>query len=85
MQSPEVPFRTHREFSDNATFQEMVGERLKQSPWLVLSAALHAVLILLIWVFLPPERPKKATVSVQLSDTTQKDVEVPPPPPPRPN
>ncbi|MFT4512187.1 MAG: hypothetical protein ACI89X_001291 [Planctomycetota bacterium] len=82
MQSFEVPVRTHRELSDNATFQEMMGDRLKQSPWLLLSASMHAVLLLLIWVFLPPEQPKQASVKVQLTDTTKKDVELPPPPPP---
>ena len=82
MQSSEAPFRTHRAFEENATFQEMMGERLKQSPWLLLSATLHAVLLLLIWVFLPPEIPKAATVSVVMSDTTKEEVVQPPPPPP---
>ncbi|MFT7537491.1 MAG: hypothetical protein ACI85K_003450 [Hyphomicrobiaceae bacterium] len=81
MQSFEVPVRTHRESSDNATFQEMMSDRLKQSPWLLMSACMHAGLLLLIWVFLPPEQPKQATVSVQLSDTTKKEVKQPPPPP----
>ena len=82
MQSLEAPTHTHREYSDNATFQEMMGDRLKQSPWLLLSAGMHAVLLLLIWVFLPPEQPKTPTISVQLADTTKKDVEQPPPMPP---
>ena len=84
MQSSQPPVRTHRAFEENATFQEMMGERLKQSPWLLMSAAMHAVLLLLIWVFMPPEQPKTATVSVQLSDTTKKEIEQPPPPKPPP-
>ena len=79
MQSLEAPIRTHQEFSDNATFQEMMEDRLKQSPWLLLSAGMHAVLLLLIWVFLPPEQQKAPTVSVQLADTTKKEVKQPPP------
>ena len=70
MQSLEGPALTHQEFSDNATFQEMMEDRLKQSPWLLLSAGMHAVLLLLIWVFLPPEQQKEPVVSVQLTDTT---------------
>ena len=84
MQSSEAPFRTHRALEEHATFQEMMGERLKQSPWLLLSAAMHAVLLLLLWVFLPPESKPAAKISVQLTDTSQADVVEPPPPPPPP-
>jgi hypothetical protein len=79
MQSLEGPALTHQEFSDNATFQEMMEDRLKQSPWLLLSAGMHAVLLLLIWVFLPPEQQKEPVVSVQLTDNTKQEVEQPPP------
>ena len=79
MQSLEGPAPTHQEFSDTATFQEMMDDRLKQSPWLLLSAGMHAVLLLLIWVFLPPEQQKEPVVSVQLTDTTKQEVEQPPP------
>jgi hypothetical protein len=85
MYSSQVPIRTHRSFHDDATFQELMGERLKQSPWLLLSAGLHAVLLLLIWTLMPPEAPKKAMTSVTMTNTDkQKIVEPPPPPPPQP-
>ncbi len=82
MHSFQLPVRTHRAFGENATFQEMMGDRLKQSPWLLMSAAMHAVLLLLIWVFLPPEQPKQPTVRVQMTDTTKQEIEQPPPPTP---
>ena len=65
------------------SFQDMMAERLRQAPWLILSAAVHAVILLLIWVLLPPEEkePPKAVVELQL-DNTEKVVEPPPPPPP---
>jgi hypothetical protein len=75
-----APLRTHRAFDENATFQELMGERLKQSPWLLLSAGLHTVLLLLIWVFLPPELPKTTAASVQLSDTSKEEIVQPPKP-----
>ena len=84
MQSSEAPIRTHFALEDSASFQEMMGERLKQSPWLLLSAGLHAVLLLLIWVFMPPEAPKKAAVSVQMTQTDKQEIVKPPPPPPPP-
>jgi len=65
------------------SFQDMMAERLRQAPWLILSAAVHAVILLLIWVLLPPEEkePPKAVVELQL-DNTEKVEEPPPPPPP---
>lgn len=74
MQSFEPPVRTHRAFEDNATFQEIMGERLKQSPWLVLSAALHAVALLLLWVFLPPDGPKIAKAKVTLAQQDKQEI-----------
>ena len=82
MHSSEVPIRTHRAFHDDATFQELMGERLKQSPWLLLSAGLHAVLLLLIWALVPPEIAKKPVASVTMTNTDKQTIVKPPPPPP---
>jgi len=83
MYPSEAPIRIHRAFAEEATFQDMISERLKQSPWLMLSAALHAVLLLLIWVLMPPEAAQRKAPSVVMTNTDkQKIVEPPPPPPP---
>lgn len=84
MHSSEPPVRIHHASEENATFQQMMGERLKQSPWLLLSAAMHALLLIMIWVFLPPEQQKKSTVAVKMANTTKEEVLPPPPPPPMP-
>jgi hypothetical protein len=65
------------------TFQDMMAERLRQAPWLILSAALHAVLIALLIVLIPPEEKKKIENKVEMAlDEKQEVVEPPPPPPP---
>ena len=64
------------------TFQDLMAERLRQAPWLVLSAALHAVLLLLIWALFPPEEPKAAKKKTTLQLKDEQQVEEPPPPPP---
>ncbi len=67
---------------ESATFQDMMAERLRQAPWLILSAAIHAVIALLIIVLIPAEKAKgpKAVVEMDLKD--QEEVVEPPPPPP---
>ena len=64
------------------SFQDMMAERLRQAPWLILSAALHGVLLLLLWVLIPPEEKKKPEVRVDMDLQDQKQIEEPPPPPP---
>ncbi|MCB9876949.1 MAG: terpene cyclase/mutase family protein [Planctomycetes bacterium] len=76
------PVRTHRSPADEATFQDLMAERLRQAPWLALSAALHAVLLALIWVFVPGDRQKPTEVRVAVQPTEQVEVEPPPPPKP---
>ena len=74
MYPSEAPIRTQVAFEDHASFQELMSERLKQSPWLLMSAGLHAVILLLIWALIPPEAPKKAATRVQLTDTEREQV-----------
>ena len=64
------------------TFQDMMAERLRAAPWLILSAAIHAVLLLLLWVLVPPEETKKATNQVEIAPQEVQEVVEPPPPPP---
>ncbi len=64
------------------TFQDMMAEQLRHAPWLVLSAVIHVVIGLLLFVLIPPEEKKKIENKVEMTDTTQQDVVEPPPPPP---
>src|SRR5690606_8618924 len=64
------------------SFQDMMAERLRQAPWLILSAALHAILLVLVWALFPPEAPPKAKLKAEMKITEEKQIEEPPPPPP---
>ncbi|MFK7741314.1 MAG: prenyltransferase/squalene oxidase repeat-containing protein [Planctomycetota bacterium] len=65
------------------SFQDLMAERLRQAPWLILSAAIHAVILLLVVVLLPPKKEPETKVKVELEmKDTQEVVEPPPPPPP---
>ncbi|MBL8749431.1 MAG: hypothetical protein JNK78_09730 [Planctomycetes bacterium] len=64
------------------TFQDMMAEQLRHAPWLVLSAVIHVVIGLLLFVLIPPEEKKKIENKVEMTDTTQQEVVEPPPPPP---
>ena len=82
MQPSPLPVRTHRALADEATFQDLVAERLRQAPWLVLSALAHALMLLVLWVMLPGEERKPPLAAVAVALEQPKDVVVPPPPPP---
>ncbi|MFO1077264.1 MAG: FHA domain-containing protein [Planctomycetota bacterium] len=41
---------------DTHTFQELVAAELRRGPWLLISAALHALLLLLFWLFYPRQQ-----------------------------
>ena len=69
-------------WEQNETFQDMMAERLRQAPWLILSFALHAVLLLLVWALFPPEKPSEAKLKAELVIKDEKQIEEPPPPPP---
>ncbi|MCR9244596.1 MAG: terpene cyclase/mutase family protein [bacterium] len=64
------------------TFQDMMAEQLRHAPWLVLSAALHAVLFLILWAVIPVEEKKKEVKKAEMIQKVEEDVEEPPPPPP---
>jgi len=64
------------------TFQEMMAERLRAAPWLILSAGIHAVLLLVLWVLTPPDDAKKIENKAEMAIQENKEVEEPPPPPP---
>ncbi|MCK5944674.1 MAG: hypothetical protein KAI24_21985, partial [Planctomycetes bacterium] len=79
MQPSPLPVRTHR-FEDEATFQELMAARLRQSPWLLLSAAVHGVLLLLIWVLVPPDAAPRPARQVTLQQPDEQPIEQPKPP-----
>ena len=64
------------------TFQEMMAERLRAAPWLILSAGIHVVLGLLLWVLIPPEEKKKVANKIEMKTEEVAEVVEPPPPPP---
>ena len=80
MHSPLLPVRTPRAHAADASFQQAMAERLRQSPWLMLSGGVHALLLLLVWALMPPEAAKKRPLQVAVEQTTQHEVERPEPP-----
>ncbi|MBL8739323.1 MAG: terpene cyclase/mutase family protein [Planctomycetes bacterium] len=68
-------------WEEEVTFQDLMAERLKQAPWLVLSIGLHLVAFLLLWVLIPPEQKRAVANHVQMvhSETTELVVPTPPP------
>ena len=77
VQSNAVPI-----WESEVTFQDMMAEQLRHAPWLVLSAALHAVAILILWVLIPADDKKQTNRAVEMIQKEKDDVEEPPPPPP---
>ncbi len=64
------------------SFQDMMAERLRAAPWMILSAAIHAVVLLLLWVLIPPEEKNKIKNKVDMTVQEEQQVVEPPPPPP---
>ncbi|MCB9876946.1 MAG: terpene cyclase/mutase family protein [Planctomycetes bacterium] len=77
VQSTATPVWEHEE-----TFQDLMAERLRQAPWLILSAALHGVLLALAWVLFPAEEKKPPKVQVEMEIKDEQEIVEPPPPPP---
>ncbi len=76
-----LPVRTDRHaLVGDVSFHEVIAERLRQAPWLVVSTTAHAALLLLLWVLLPPETPRRTDTHVTVADQPVPDVVVPPPP-----
>jgi hypothetical protein len=76
-----LPVRSdrHAEIGE-VSFHDLIAERLRQAPWLALSAAAHALALLLLWVLLPEEQPQRVENQVTVTDTTPPQVELPQPP-----
>jgi hypothetical protein len=67
--------------TDNASFQEVMAEQLGHAPWLLLSLAIHAVAVLLLWLVpAAPLRPEMVTTSVLLPQAREEIEDEPPPP-----
>jgi hypothetical protein len=77
VQSNAVPI-----WETEVTFQDMMAEQLRHAPWLALSAALHAIVLALIYVLWPAEPPKPPEKVVEMDIKQEEKVEEPPPPPP---
>jgi hypothetical protein len=77
IQSHAVPI-----WEQEVTFQDMMAEQLRHAPWLILSAALHAVAILILWVMVPADGRKNDGGVVEVQQKDEDNVEEPPPPPP---
>ena len=67
---------------DDSTFQDMVAEQLRHTPWLALSIAAHAMAILLMWILIPAEPEPKVRNQTAMVDTTTEQVQPPEPPKP---
>ena len=55
MHTSQLPVRTQRSFDHDESFQQVMATRLRQSPWIVLSGGVHALLLLLLWTLMPAE------------------------------
>lgn len=64
------------------SFQDLMAEQIRHAPWLVLSAVVHAVVLLLAYVLVPAETKKEEEIKVEMQLQEQKQIEEPPPPPP---
>ena len=64
------------------TFQEMMAERLRAAPWLILSAAIHVGLGVALWLLIPPEEKKQVEKKIEMQQQDVQEVVEPPPPPP---
>jgi hypothetical protein len=74
-----LPVRTDHLADDSGlSFQAMIAERLRQAPWFVVSAAAHALVLLLLWLLIPPETRKRDVHHVAMTDTATEDVAPPP-------
>jgi hypothetical protein len=64
------------------TFQDMMAERLRQAPWLILSAAIHVAIGVLLWILIPADKKPDVVKRVEMKQEDVQQVEEPPPPPP---
>ena len=71
------PSPTHPDPHDGATFHELMREQLARAPWLLLSVAVHTVVIALLFL-IPAEPPPAAPpVTTVLAPSTPERIEEP--------
>ncbi|HEX5051212.1 MAG TPA: prenyltransferase/squalene oxidase repeat-containing protein [Planctomycetota bacterium] len=75
----EPPVRTHFE---SESFHDMMAQQLRHAPWLLLSAVVHAVALLLLWALMPVHDHKAVEHEVEIVDVSHPEVDEPPPPKP---
>ncbi|MGE3173981.1 MAG: hypothetical protein AB7O97_15250 [Planctomycetota bacterium] len=80
MTRPAPPLRTDRESED---FHALMAAQLRSAPWLLLSAALHAALLVALWLLLPAEARPEQRVAVTFAAAPEPPP-LPPEPPPLP-
>lgn len=69
--------RTH----GDASFQDLMAEQLRHSPWLAVSFALHGVVVFLLWLIpADPVRKEQPAVTVALAPPSEPIEDEPPPP-----
>ncbi len=68
--------------SESVDFNEALLEQLRRSPWLLMSAAVHALVVVLLMLFIQPpfDKPDQILASMELEDSAPVDEEVPEPP-----
>jgi pSer/pThr/pTyr-binding forkhead associated (FHA) protein len=67
----------------NETFQGMMADELRRTPWVAASLLMHALLFLLLWLLLPAdEQPARSRAGVVLGDSAAADPSEGPPPVP---
>jgi hypothetical protein len=76
--SKAVPIWEH----EPASFQDIMAEQIRHAPWLILSAAIHGVVLALLWVLMPAEDRSKLRNVVEIQMPEAQKIEEPPPPPP---
>ncbi|MBM4060376.1 MAG: terpene cyclase/mutase family protein [Planctomycetes bacterium] len=77
-----IKIESHHEQWRESSFQDMMAEQLAHAPWLILSIAIHAVVLLLAWVILPGADSRRGKNQAEMALDDKQEVEEPPPPPP---
>jgi hypothetical protein len=71
--------RTDRLPAPVDSFHDHMAAHLRQAPWLVMSAAAHALVLLLLWLLIPPEVKRAIAKAVAVMDTEAVEVVQPEP------
>ncbi len=57
---------------EQPSFQDLMAEQIRHAPWLVLSAVVHAVVLLLAYVLVPAETKKTEEVKTEEKTEVKK-------------